>query len=757
MGTKHVSYAYDLSRTQFDKMPRDKNYADVKLAKHKKKGAPKLLLVLDWMPTEDITSGRLLSGATGDLLNNILQVTEKYYKGKKLSDFDWLAISHSVFKTVGESDAFRDEAAKTFNKRLEHIILEYKPDTVITFGPKPFAALNQEKITYANKNYQNWYGVPIKTKVKRKKESHKFLHVPTLSLNTLVNADGSGAEMGMAGYIARNLVNGLDQNLRYKIPKSPEFKTTYVDTLEKFDKMLKKIVKEDDVAIDTETENLNRKKNKMLTIQFASTTEHAYVLPFYHKDSPFLPKELRYITKKLKKYFEVRSASQLHVYTNAVFDLNVLRNNLGISFFAADVWDILAGEFVQDENMKFMTAVSGAYYYSLGNLSMQYGCTAYYDIAFGKEMRKTIVNTDMTKDLIEYCALDVIVPLYIKEQQIRRAKDIKYKKYKHMVRYQASDMLHSFSTWEYNGVKTDINYLFFLKSRESPIRSAITDIEKKFGESKAVAKCNKRLLKNSGTPEMGLFGNTTSQVFNIATKAHLHMLMFDVLKLKPLARGKQKHDGSKGDGKIDKKFQKTYKDVPEVAMYSELQGAKKLFSSYVKSFIKQWGRDVDMRSDSRIRPHFKFIDVVTGRTSASDPSLHQIPSRSELGKNIKRLFVTNEGRIVIKVDYSAHEVRCVALGSFVSTDRGMIMLQDIIDMPAASRPLVHSFNHATEEVELKAIGTTSIHPPEEDMYEIAYEGGTITVTGNHQIWSVTRNEYIRADDIQEGEELLVDD
>ncbi len=60
------------------------------------------------------------------------------------------------------------------------------------------------------------------------------------------------------------------------------------------------------------------------------------------------------------------------------------------------------------------------------------------------------------------------------------------------------------------------------------------------------------------------------------------------------------------------------------------------------------------------------------------------------------------------------------------------------------------------EKELKDVGTQSVHETEEEMYKIEYEGGSISVTGNHPIWSVTRNAYIRADDIQEDEEVMID-
>ena len=155
----------------------------------------------------------------------------------------------------------------------------------------------------------------------------------------------------------------------------------------------------------------------------------------------------------------------------------------------------------------------------------------------------------------------------------------------------------------------------------------------------------------------------------------------------------------------------------------------------------------------RLRPTYNFAEIVTGRTSANSPNLQQVPSRGPMAKYIKRLLISTPGFLVIKVDYSAHEVRCFDLDSYLSTEIGMVKFSDFLRMHV--KPRVHSFNHDTQQVELKNVGTQSIHPPEDDMYEIEYEGGTITVTGNHQIWSVTRGAYIRADDIQEGEELQI--
>jgi DNA polymerase I-like protein with 3'-5' exonuclease and polymerase domains len=749
MGLQYVSFSFSDYRTN---IPERESFAHVQLAKNiTKKTTTKILFVLDYVPSEDLRSGMLLSGATGDLLKGIMRIRSEYYKETvDLMDVNWLCVSYHTCKTAGKPEDYVESVQKDFRRRLFHIIDEYKPDSVVTFGPDPFNGLNGELVhnKYGGKFY-HFLGRPISTTTKK---GFAFKHFPTLSLNKLVNDLGDGGTVALAGYVARNLNNAFYNDLRYKIPKL-EYQSVLVEDIETFDKMLAYLGKAKVVAIDTETENLNRRVNRMLIIQFAVSTKRAFILPIFHKDSPFTPSELTYILQELRLFFEENNNNDMHVFVNASFDLTVIRNNCGVRFFKTDVWDIFGGEYLLDENTKSLRNVTGNWYYSLLNITMQYGCDAYYEAEFGKDQRKTITTVDLGPALIEYCALDVIIPLHIRELQLQRAKDIGYTRYGSMVREQISDMLHMFSTLEFNGAYTDIEYLFYLNTKDSPVLAEIEAVHNKLYASKGVKRANAILASQKGVPAVGLLGKTQMNMFDIAKDAHLQMLFFDVLKLKPVGYGKKVKGVAKP--KVDKPFQKLHADVPEVALFTKLQGAKRLFSGYIKAFIKQWGSDVDMRFDRRIRPHFEFLPVVTGRTSARKPSLHQIPARSELGKNIKRLFIAEEGRILIKVDFSVHEVRCLSLDSYISTEIGMVKLNDFIDM--LDKPRVYSFNHVTEQVELKPVCNDSIHTTEEDMYEIEYEGGTITVTGNHKIWSKTRNDYVRADAIEEGEEVLVND
>ena len=657
MQFKHFDMGYQYS-PMFRNVRGD--FSHVQSAYHRnKKGLGKVLIVLDYMPAEDINSGMLLSGDTGKLLKRLLFNANNFYREENtIDDFDWVAMSYNAFKTKDKADTFVAAAEAEFQKRLKYTILKYKPDVVLTFGQAPYRALNGAKIQeYAGK-HQHLYGQAVPTKVKQSGEVHKFIHVPTISLQTMMNTDYKGGPISIAGYVSRNLTTVLRAGkLRYSMPRDPEYTVELVDTIKKFDKMLDYLRKQKDVAIDTETENLYRRKNRMLTIQFAAKKGHAYVLPFYHKDSPFDGKELNYISNKLRNYFESDNKNRYHVFANGPFDLTVIRNAIGVRYFKAAAWDVFAGEYVLDENMKFLSATTGGYYYSLGNIVMQYGCDIYYRSEFGKDKRKTIWQVDLDEKLITYCALDVITLLYIKELQLQRAADIEHDKYELMVGAQMSDTVHTISTLEYNGSRIDIEYLFHLKSEESPIVKELHRSRKVLYESKTVRKANRMLCKDNAVPALGLMGKSNVEMFDIGKKKHKQLLFFDILGLKPIKYGKGK-DGKAGDGKIDKFFQQEYKDVPEVGMFTAMVKIKKLYDAYVKSFIKQWGADEDMRFDTRIRPHFGYLPVVTGRLSATKPSLHQIPSRSEAGKHIKRLFVASKGRVILKVDYSAHEVRC---------------------------------------------------------------------------------------------------
>lgn len=592
----------------------------------------RLMFVFDHTFQDDLVARELFSGTDGERFALLCKLAKEYY-GSEYDErsLDWLAIPFNQFKTYGrENDEIRAEANVSFAKHVKQTITEYKPDVVVTFGQLPFESLCPDALQRTKGNFTNYLGTAVKTSVESNDAHHKFTVVPTVSLNALFGKNlKSGAYL--SGYVARNLVTAFDGGvMRYKIPSVhklvknkfvPKYKTHFLTKVSDVKKMLAMMAKEDFVSIDTETENLYRVYNKIQTVQMCCDPDNAYIVPIFHEDSPFSSQELRDIVDMMRDFFEFRNKNKVQIFTNAKFDLNVMRTNFGIRYYKAKVWDICAGEFALDENMKVLYTVTGKGYYNLGNLAVQYGCFAFYDNPFGKENRAHIAGNPLSEAVLDYCSLDVVVPWLIFKQQLQRAKDIDYKEYRNMVSSMVGDQIHAFSELETTGALCDIDHLFKLKMHDSVINSIITEKEKKILGSKPVSKANEMISSGKSVPKQGLFGSVSLNHFDLSKSEHKQVLFFDVLKLKPVSEGKKLRKNGKPEGKIDKAFQKKYGDNEIVSAYTDLQKAYKIRNAYVNSFVSRFSDDVDFAKTKRMRPTYSYQDVVTGRTSASDPRL----------------------------------------------------------------------------------------------------------------------------------------
>jgi DNA polymerase-1 len=81
----------------------------------------------------------------------------------------------------------------------------------------------------------------------------------------------------------------------------------------------------------------------------------------------------------------------------------------------------------------------------------------------------------------------------------------------------------------------------------------------------------------------------------------------------------------------------------------------KLKSTYIDALPKL----IDERT-GRIHPSFHQLGAATGRLSASNPNVQNIPIRGDQGARIREAFVPAEGRILLSADYSQVELRIVA-------------------------------------------------------------------------------------------------
>lgn len=486
-------------------------------------------------------------------------------------------------------------------------------------------------------------------------------------LRTGSNIKTEGSGVNLLGYVLlaiKHMALGyseIDIHYLHNKKKYP-VKPTVIRTMPEFKDMMRRLIKAKYVAIDTEATSLNKLKNTLLTIQFCLAPDvrkgqNLFVLPMMHKETPWNAEELEYITTSLRWYFTHKTKNRMHIYHAGKYDLIQFINQLNIQWFATPIYDTMAGVFSLDENTKFLKAI-GVKGYSLEYIEPRYGFTRPPELVIGKEDRGNMAAFTLD-EIAEYGSYDVLSIYHAALLQIRAAKKRGYVGFAKIVTHQIGIMQLIFAFMEARGILVDKKYLQQLASPIGPLADRIKETVQEFYSLKSVKKANRRLLHNRKNVESGsgLFDVADPFIFDIGNNESLQTLFFDVLGLEPLRRT------ADGGGSVDKKFQKEYKDVKAVALYALRNKLAKLKSAFADSILKTLNESADAREDGRIRNSYWFITVLTGRSSATDPNMQQIPSRGEDAKMIKLQFIAAFGKIFVKSDFSAHEIRVTGIVS----------------------------------------------------------------------------------------------
>ena len=93
---------------------------------------------------------------------------------------------------------------------------------------------------------------------------------------------------------------------------------------------------------------------------------------------------------------------------------------------------------------------------------------------------------------------------------------------------------------------------------------------------------------------------------------------------------------------------------PIIETILEYRQLTKLKSTYVDGLSKVIG------ADGRIHTCFQNTVTATGRLSSAEPNLQNIPVRTELGAQLRKMFVAGPGKVLVDADYSQIELRLLA-------------------------------------------------------------------------------------------------
>ena len=136
--------------------------------------------------------------------------------------------------------------------------------------------------------------------------------------------------------------------------------------------------------------------------------------------------------------------------------------------------------------------------------------------------------------------------------------------------------------------------------------------------------------------------------FNINSTKQLGELLFVKLNLPPVKKTKT---GYSTNADVLEKLKNKHPIIPAIMDYRMLT---KLKSTYADGLLKV------IDEDGRIRTTFQNLVTATGRLSSTEPNLQNIPVRTDLGAEIRKMFIPKPGYVLVDADYSQIELRVLA-------------------------------------------------------------------------------------------------
>ena len=174
--------------------------------------------------------------------------------------------------------------------------------------------------------------------------------------------------------------------------------------------------------------------------------------------------------------------------------------------------------------------------------------------------------------------------------------------------------------------------------------------------------------------------------FNINSTKQLGEILFEKMKLPVVKKTKS---GYSTDVDVLEKLKSEDPIISEILDYRQLMKLNSTYVEGLKPYINP--------KTKRIHSFFHQTITATGRISSTEPNLQNIPTRFELGKQVRKIFKPELGKVYIDADYSQIELRVLA---HMSEDTHMVQAfkdGEDIHRQAASKVFKTPMEEVTKE------------------------------------------------------------
>ena len=205
----------------------------------------------------------------------------------------------------------------------------------------------------------------------------------------------------------------------------------------------------------------------------------------------------------------------------------------------------------------------------------------------------------------------------------------------------------------------ELELLALYQEIELPLCSVLAEMEGEgvLVDRGALARFGEMLSERIGQVQARIYALAGEDTFNINSTQQLGQVLFERLGLPPVKKTKT---GWSTNAEVLEKLRGQHPIIEEILEYRQLT---KLKSTYADGLGKV------IAPDGRIHTSFQNTVTATGRLSSTEPNLQNIPVRTELGAELRKMFVAPAGKVLVDADYSQIELRLLA---HIAGDQAMI-------------------------------------------------------------------------------------